>query len=96
DTISAAEAKQIGLVNAVAPMDKLEETTKAFVDKLKSKSPIVLQIARQSLYEAFDLEFSKALEKVTEIYLNELMKTEDALEGLKAFLEKRKPVWKGK
>ncbi|MCS7115702.1 MAG: enoyl-CoA hydratase/isomerase family protein [Nitrososphaerota archaeon] len=96
DTISAVEAKQIGLVNAVAPAEKLEETVKVLIEKLKSKSPAVLKIARKALYEGFDLEFSKALEKVTEIYLKTLMQTEDALEGLKAFLEKRKPVWKGK
>lgn len=96
DTIGAVEAKQIGLVNAVAPAEKLEETVKSFIEKLKSKSPAVLKIAREALYEGFDIEFNKALEKVTEIYLKKLMQTEDALEGLKAFLEKRKPVWKGK
>jgi enoyl-CoA hydratase/carnithine racemase len=96
DTISAAEAKQIGLVNKVVPAEKLEEATKDFVEKLKSKSSVVLKLTRKALYEGLDQEFSKALERATEIYLNSLMQTEDALEGLNAFIEKRKPRWKGK
>jgi enoyl-CoA hydratase/carnithine racemase len=96
DIITAAEAKQIGLVNTVVPEDKLEEATKRLVDKLKDKSPIVLKFTRISLRECVDLDFEKALEKVTDIYLNRLMSTEDAVEGLKAFIEKRKPQWKGK
>ncbi|MGB9853329.1 MAG: enoyl-CoA hydratase/isomerase family protein [Candidatus Bathyarchaeales archaeon] len=96
DMINAVEAKQIGLVNKVAPAEKLEEATKEFVEKLRSKSSVVLKLTRKALYEGVDLEFGKALEKATEIYLNSLIKTEDAVEGLKAFLEKRKPQWKGK
>lgn len=96
DMIGAFEAEQIGLVNKIMPSDKIEDGTREFVEKLRSKSPMVLKFARKALYEAFDLEFGKALEKATEIYLNSLMQTEDALEGLKAFMEKRKPQWKGK
>lgn len=96
DMINAAEAKQIGLVNKVVPAEKLEEATKEFVEKFRSKSSVVLKLTRKALYEGVDLEFGKALEKATEIYLNSLIQTEDAVEGLKAFLEKRKPQWKGK
>jgi cyclohexa-1,5-dienecarbonyl-CoA hydratase len=96
DVITAAEAKQIGLVNTVVPEDKLEEATKRLVDKLKEKSPVVLKLTRIALRECVNLDFEKALEKVTDLYLNRLMKTEDAVEGLKAFIEKRKPQWKGK
>jgi cyclohexa-1,5-dienecarbonyl-CoA hydratase len=96
EMISAVEAKQIGLVNSVVPAEKLKEATKEFVEKLRSKSSVVLKLTRKALYEGFDLEFEKALGKATEIYLNSLIKTEDAVEGLKAFLEKRKPQWKGK
>ena len=96
DMINAAEAKQIGLVNKVVPAEKLEEAAKEFVEKLRSKSSVVLKLTRKALYEGVDLEFGKALEKATEIYLKSLIQTEDAVEGLKAFLEKRKPKWKGK
>jgi cyclohexa-1,5-dienecarbonyl-CoA hydratase len=96
NTINAEEAQKIGLVNMVVPADKLEEKTNELIAKLKEKSPIVLKLLRKSVYEGFDMEFRKALENVTNIYLNQLIKTEDAEEGLKAFLEKRKPQWKGK
>jgi len=96
DVITAAEAKQIGLVNRVVPQEKLEEATRELVAKLKETSPIVLKLTRMALRQSLDLDFKDGLEKVTDIYLNLLMRTEDSVEGLKAFLEKRKPQWKGK
>lgn len=96
DVITAAEAKQIGLVNKVAPPEKLEEATKELVAKLKESSPMVVKLARMAFRQSLDLDFKSGLEKVTDVYLNLLMPTEDSVEGLKAFLEKRKPQWKGK
>lgn len=94
--ISAAEAKQVGLINRVAPPEKLDEAAGELVDKLKDKSPAVLRLTLMALRQSLNLDFKNGLEKVTDIYLNLLMRTEDAVEGLKAFLEKRKPQWKGK
>jgi cyclohexa-1,5-dienecarbonyl-CoA hydratase len=96
EVIDAAEAKRIGLVNHVVAPDKLEEKTMGLASKLRDKSPVVVKLTRMALYQSMDLDFKKALDSVTDIYLNLLMKTEDAVEGLKAFLEKRKPQWKGK
>ena len=96
EAIDAAEAKRIGLVNHVVPPDKLEERTMELVTKLKDKSPAVVKLTRMALYQSMDLNFEKAIDTVTGIYLNLLMKTEDAVEGLRAFLEKRNPQWKGK
>lgn len=96
DTISAAEAAQIGLVNKVVPSERLEEATIEFVNKLKGKSSVVLRLTRMAVYQGMDMSFLKALDNVTGIYLNLLMRTEDAVEGLKAFIEKRKPKWEGK
>jgi len=96
DIITAQEAREVGLVNKVVPQEKLAEATEKIVGKLKEKSPIVLKIVRKAVYQGLDKEFKKALDGVTAIYLNELIKTEDAVEGLKAFLEKRKPQWKNR
>lgn len=96
DIINTQEAKEIGLVNRVVSADKLAEAADELVRKLKEKSPVVLKLVRKAVYQGLDREFKKALDGVTSIYLNELMKTEDAVEGLKAFLEKRKSQWKNK
>jgi cyclohexa-1,5-dienecarbonyl-CoA hydratase len=96
DTISAVEAKELFLLNKVVPAGKLVEAVDELVRKLKNLSPIVLKLVRKAVYQGIDVDFKMALEGVTDIYLKQLMQTEDAVEGLKAFLEKRKANWKGK
>jgi len=96
DTLTAAEARKIGLVNEVFTAAKLEEAVGKLVEKFKAKSSVVLKLVRMAVYQGLNKDFKEALNGVTDIYLNKLIKTEDAVEGLKAFLEKRKPVWKGK
>jgi cyclohexa-1,5-dienecarbonyl-CoA hydratase len=96
DVITAAEAQRIGLVNRVVPPEKLDESLRELIDKLREKSPIVVKLTRMSLTRILDTDFKKELEETTDLYLNLLMRTEDAVEGLKAFMEKRKPQWKGK
>jgi len=96
DIITAQEARELGLINHVVPADKLAETVDGLSRKLKEKSPIVVKLVRKAVYQGLDKEFKRALDGVTDIYVNELIKTEDAVEGLKAFLEKRKPQWKNK
>jgi len=95
DMIDARDAEQWGLVNKVVPADQLEEETMALANKLAEKSPLALQMGKQSFYGMSDMEFGKALEYSNETFAA-LCVTEDAQEGVDAFLKKRKPVWKEK
>ncbi|MFX1475799.1 MAG: enoyl-CoA hydratase/isomerase family protein [Promethearchaeota archaeon] len=94
--ISAAEAERMGLITRAVPDGELEEAVNQLVSKLKEYSPVMLSYVRRAIYASLSADFMAALKKVTELYLESLETTEDATEGLKAFLEKRKPVWKGK
>lgn len=95
DMIDAEDAERWGLVNKVVPADQLEEETLALANKLTEKSPLALQMGKQSFYGMSDMEFGKALEYSNETFAA-LCVTEDAQEGVDAFLKKRKPVWKEK
>ncbi len=93
DIISAAEAQRLGLVNKVVPPDKLEEATMELAAKLAAKSPQALQMGKAGIYEMKDVPYHKALEMLSDRFAK-LCCTEDAEEGVKAFLEKRTPEWK--
>lgn len=93
DTIDAAEAERIGLINKVVPADKLEEETMNLARKLAAKSPLAVQLGKKSFYKMADLEYEKAFE-LTGNHFALLCTTEDAHEGVNAFLNKRKPEWK--
>jgi enoyl-CoA hydratase/carnithine racemase len=93
DMIDAQDAERWGLVNRVVPVDQLEKATMALANKLAEKSPLALQMGKQSFYRMSDMEFGKALEYSNETFAA-LCLTEDAHEGIDAFLKKRKPAWK--
>jgi cyclohexa-1,5-dienecarbonyl-CoA hydratase len=93
EPISAAQASAWGLVHAVAPVDALDETADAFVERLLALSGAALRHAKRAIAAACDLPLRDAHERVHRIYLEELMTTADAAEGLRAFVEKRPPVW---
>ena len=93
-TVAAREAMEMGLINRVIPEDSLEGEVKAFVDEFSHLSGAVLRLAKKATLEGLCDDLAGGLKRIERIYLDELMKTEDATEGLKAFLEKRKPVWK--
>ncbi len=94
DTISAQEALTIGLVNKVVPEASLADEVKGFIEKFKKLSGIVLKLTKEAVLSGLNDDVDRGLRAIEKIYLDRLMKTEDATEGLKAFLEKRKPVWK--
>ena len=93
DFFDAERAERIGLVNKVVPQEKLLDEASALAEKLASKSPIALQMGKKFFYTMSDMEFEKALEYSNEMFV-ELCTTDDALEGVRSFQEKRKPVWK--
>ncbi len=96
EVVDAREAERIGLVTRVVSPEELARATEELVAKLVGLSSVVLRLAKRAIYEAADLPFGKAMEHVERLYLEGLMGTEDAKEGLQAFLEKRKPVWRNR
>ncbi len=94
ETISAQEALNIGLINKVIPEASFEEEVNGFIEKFKKLSGIVLRLAKEATLAGLNDDMEKGLKIIEKIYLEDLMKSHDAMEGLKAFLEKRKPTWK--
>jgi cyclohexa-1,5-dienecarbonyl-CoA hydratase len=68
----------------------------SLLGELRTLSPTVLHLTRKTLAWLHSADFLKQLEEVERVYLSELMQTHDAQEGIRAFLEKREPIWKGK
>lgn len=95
-TLSAAEAASMGFVTSVHGEEGLEAALRELLTSLTSKSRAVLREAKRATLGAFSLPVEQAIRTASERYLKELMATEDAVEGLNAFLEKRKPAWKHK
>jgi cyclohexa-1,5-dienecarbonyl-CoA hydratase len=92
NSISAQAAQAAGLINRVVPKGELDAAVENFIKILSQKSPIVLKLAKRSLLQG-SFDFLSALGRTEEIYLEQLIKTDDVKEGINAFLEKRTPVW---
>lgn len=92
----ATEACTLGLANMVVPAETLKEESEKVIGALAGLSAPVLRHTRRAANRDYEDQFRKQLKRVEKLYLEELMKTEDANEGLGAFLEKRKPEWKNR
>jgi enoyl-CoA hydratase len=90
--VSAADACAMGLVNKVVPQAEVMEAARALARDFAAKSPLVMQLARDSFMRANDFEYRRAIENVVETICN-IIETDDAQEGLAAFNEKRPPNW---
>jgi cyclohexa-1,5-dienecarbonyl-CoA hydratase len=95
-TISGSEAASIGLVNRALADEQVDAAVQQSVQSLLQLSPAALAITKKAIYAWSSMHFDKGLARAEQIYLDELMKTEDAQEGIRAFVEKRKPVWVGR
>jgi enoyl-CoA hydratase len=93
--LSAAEALACGLVTRVVPAAELEAETMKLAHELAGKSPAILALGLRAFYGSQDLELEPAL-RFLEGELGRVLATDDAAEGISAFLGKRKPVWKGR
>jgi len=93
DIISAAEAERLGLVNKVVPEAELAEATMKLASKLAAKSPLALRIGKEGIYALQDVPYHQAIDYMDELFAA-LANTEDAEEGVRAFLEKRPPQWR--
>ena len=92
--ISAQEAGEMGLVNRVVKEEELDTAADEFVKPYLKLSAEVLRKTKRAINAGLMDDFEPSLKIIEDIYLEELMKTSDAQEGLNAFLEKRKPEWK--
>jgi len=96
DFIDAAEAERLGIANKVVPHEELMHEAKALAKRIASGPPLTIELAKRAIYKGFS-ETDLARQMDFEMYLNRLaMATEDFKEGVKSFLEKREPKFKGR
>jgi enoyl-CoA hydratase/carnithine racemase len=93
--IDAKTAEAIGLVNRVYPADELEEKTMEMANKIAEKAPIALQLCKEAVKFASRSNLDEGLRREVDLFAI-CFSTEDKQEGVSAFLEKRKPVFRGK
>ena len=96
ESINARTALEIGLVNRVVSRDDLQATVDAMVKRITDESGPVLQLLKRVIFNGTWMPFEEALKRAQDIYLNQLFELEDSQEGLRALIEKRKPVWKNR
>jgi len=96
DPLNAQQALMMGLVNRVVPKTALTETVDALVHRISEQSGPVLSLIKRVIFDGTWKPFEEALKNSQDIYLNQLFELEDSQEGLRAMVEKRKPVWKNK
>ena len=95
DMIDAATAERFGLINHIYPSDQLEAETMKLAEKIAEKAPIALQLSKEAVKFASRSNLDEGLKREVDLFAI-CFSTEDKNEGVAAFLEKRKPVFKGK
>jgi enoyl-CoA hydratase len=95
ERLSAEEAREAGIVNKVVPAERLDDAVGEWAAKLASKSPLIMRLGKDAMWRQIDLPLREALDFLRSQLTIELS-TEDAIEGVTAFFEKREPQWKGR
>jgi enoyl-CoA hydratase/carnithine racemase len=95
ERISAQQALEAGIVNRVVPADEFDAAVADWAGKLASKSPVLMRLGKDAMFRAQDMAFADALEFL-HAQLTIALSTEDIVEGVTAFFEKREPRWKGR
>jgi cyclohexa-1,5-dienecarbonyl-CoA hydratase len=93
---TAAESLAMGFVSQVVEPDALEEAVNRTVGEITACSPLIIRMNKQAVKRSLGLGFAEAMPMANDAFLDELMKTEDTLEGIASFEEKRKPAWKNR
>jgi enoyl-CoA hydratase len=92
---SAAQALEAGIVNKVVPAEEFDAAVDEWADKLASKSPLIMRLGKEAMHRQLDMPFDDALDYLR-AQLTLALSTEDIVEGVSAFFEKRDPQWKGR
>jgi len=95
EQISAEEAERIGIVNRVVPADGFDAAVAEWAERLASKSPLIMKLGKDAMFRQQDMAFLDALDFLRS-QLTLAFSTDDIHEGVKAFFEKREPVWTGR
>jgi len=96
DTLTAKEALDLKLVTKIVPVEELDAAVNALAQKVCAQSSPVLKLNRRAVDAALHIPFGESLERVSQLFLINLMALEDVREGLAAFAEKRAPKWKNR
>lgn len=96
EVLSAREAASLGLVRRVVPDDQVESAAWELGERIARNSPAALRLTKRALRARSESAYQQAMSRAGTIYLDELMATADAVEGLQAFMQKREPEWKGR
>jgi enoyl-CoA hydratase len=95
ERLTAEEAREAGIVNKVVPAEEFDGAVEEWATKLASKSPVVMRLGKDAMWRQMDMPLADALDYLRSQLTIELS-TEDAIEGVTAFFEKREPEWKGR
>jgi enoyl-CoA hydratase/carnithine racemase len=95
ERIDAREAERIGIVNRVVAADEFDAAVADWAQRLAAKSPVLMRMGKDAMFRAQDMALADALDYLR-AQLTVAFSTEDIQEGVRAFFEKREPVWKGR